>query len=623
MRRISLIFSFIYSLAFIVPHHINATIDQQQSIQNSMIQDLEVAKYNISVKYAPSDWKNESYGWDLESVFERGKNRILSENPKTSNEYQKIFSQFMASVRDYHVHPIYFSTSWSVFPIKIKGVNGRYFFTGLDIDLPLGEDELTLFSIDQSVLDMMIDNFKNVLIGDEIIAIDGQPVKELIEQLIDENFNGDRSPTGYAIAERNLFLRWGKFGHHVPSGNFKLTLQHESEKKPYTLTLPWIHIPEWIANQIQNIESNREASIINSDTLGLRELSQNPIAAINELLAKDFSVGLAKEMAPKSLAKMVSELKASLHGAKEPVEIEDARKKSFLPNLGKIIWESHFENEIYAYLYQHPSGKRVGYFYLSSFNASGGSADLLMDEILNAMKIFNNRADALIIDITDNTGGNMMFMYAVLSVLTDRPLKVPSHKELLIQEDVYRAAILYNSLKSYEMENNQPTEQQETLSGYPITKKVIKQIIGYASTIMQNWEAGKRLTEPLYLFGIDEIVPHPTVQFKKPIVVLTNEYNFSCADFFPAILQDNKRAKIFGKKTAGAGGYVKLYPLTSRFGVKGVTLTASIAYRLDGQPIENLGVTPDLPYDLTIRDVRHDYIDYVRQINLEVKKLIK
>ncbi len=215
MKKKSLVLNFIFALPFVLP--LNAAFDQQ--VQNSMIQDLEVAKYNISVKYAPADWKSEHFGWNLEKAYERSKERIWKENPKTSKEYQKIFSEFLASLQDYHVHPVYFSTSWSMFPIQVRGVNGQYFFTDLNSELILGADEATFLAIDQDLLDMISNNFKNVSIGDEIIAVDGQPIQELIEQLIDENFNGDRSPTGYALAQRNLFLRRGKLGQKVTFRN--------------------------------------------------------------------------------------------------------------------------------------------------------------------------------------------------------------------------------------------------------------------------------------------------------------------------------------------------------------------------------------------------------------------
>lgn len=592
--------------------------EEVSSIQRLMIQDLEVAKYNISVKYAPKAWKNEYCAWDLNEATEKARARILNEKPNTPRDYQKIFSQFMASMHDYHVHPIYVSTSWSMFPIQVRGVNGRYFFTQLNNDFTLGLEEAGFLSIDQSTLDMISNNFKGIALGDEILSVNGQPIREFLEQLIDENFYGDRSPTGYAIAERNLFLRLGKKGHEIPTGTFELTILHEGDKKPFTVTLPWIHVREWVSNHVLKDVYEKKAALAYSDS-SKNPKTQRPLETIDRLLAKDFSVDIAKDLAPRNLDHMIPDLKMELRTPKE--KSKDERVKGTLPPLGRIIWESNIDEGIYAYLYQHVSGHRIGYFYLASFDASGSEADTLIQELCKAVKVFNHRADALVVDITNNTGGNLMFMYAVLAILTDSPLKVPSHQELIIQEDVLKAAVLYTTLKNYEPAE-QESEEQETLSGYTVTTKLIEQVLNYASMIIQTWESGERLTDPLYLFGIDEVMPHPTTRFKKPIMVLTNEYNFSCADFFPAILQDNKRAVIFGKQTAGAGGYVKNYPLSSCFGVQGIRLTASIGYRLDGQPIENLGVSPDIPYELTLNDLKRNYVDYIRRLNLEIKKLI-
>lgn len=623
MRMYTLILSFLFILPFCSSFSVPSK-PKIESVETQMIQDLEAAKYSILIKYAPANWKNELFGWNLNKAFETAKARILKEKPKTSNEYQKIFTQFLASTKDYHVHPIYYSTSWSMFPMQVRGVNGHYYFTSIDAKMSLtGEEVFFIADFAEEELKLLAANFPGITPGDEIIAIDGKPVKKIIEQLIDENFNGDRSPTGYALAERNLFLHRGKLGQKVPKGTFEITLKHPGDIKTFTRKLPWVHVPEWIPNHIlknqASVESDFAANmVIDTSTL------ENTMYTVQKLIEKDFSVGIAKEMAPKSFSDMIKELKSSFSAAEQDnEENHDNREKGFLPPLGKVLWETDINNEIYAYLYLHPSGKKVGYLFLSTFDESGANADKIMDEIIDIMKRFNTSADALVFDITNNTGGNLTFMYAVLSVLTNKPLKVPSHSELLIQEDVLRAAVLYNMLSHVSPDDLNKSEKQETLSGYCFDAKVLKQILSYASNLMKVWESGDRMTEPHYLFGIDEVMPHPKVQFTKPIMVLTNEYNFSCADFFPAILQDNKRATIFGRKTAGAGGYVRGYPYLSRFGVKGFTLTASIAYRLNGDPLENIGVTPDNPYEITTNDLQKNYVDYVQKVNNTIHRMMK
>ncbi|MFI5344627.1 MAG: protease-like activity factor CPAF, partial [Chlamydiales bacterium] len=517
-------------------------------VQSAMIQDLEVAKYNMSIKYAPFEWKKELFGWDLENAFQKAKSRILNENPRTSKDYQKIFNQFLGSTQDYHVQTLYYSTAMSIFPMQVKGINGRYYFTDIASNFSLESDHLAFFNINSDEFEEMIESFRGIQLGDEIIAIDDRPIREVIEELIDENFNGDRTPTGYALAERNLFLHRGKLGQEVPTGKFQITFLKEGNTQSFNRTFQWLHVPEWIPNHLLKGQFEKEAALTAAH-LTNQNLSKDPIRTIDQLLGRDFSVAIAKEMTPPKLLSRIKEVRGAIRPL-ERSEEEDLREKGFLPPLGKILWESSKDKGIYAYLYRHPSKIKVGYLYLSSFNEVGEWAEEALNEIIAALKAFNRKgAEALVVDITDNIGGNMTYMYAVLSILTDRPLKVPYHRELLIQEDILKAVLIYNYLKDVDLdqyENDKSTGDPATLSGYPLTRKVIEQVLNYSSTIMQTWESGNRLTPPLYLIGIDEVMPHPRCRYKKPILLLTNEYNFSCADFFPAILQDNHRAKLFG-----------------------------------------------------------------------------
>ena len=78
-----------------------------------------------------------------------------------------------------------------------------------------------------------------------------------------------------------------------------------------------------------------------------------------------------------------------------------------------------------------------------------------------------------------------------------------------------------------------------------------------------------------------------------------------------------------GSRTAGAGGYVKEIKIPNSVGVKAFRTTASIAERLSGNPIENLGVTPDVTYEHTVDDLQSNYAPYVKAINTTILSLIK
>lgn len=599
---------------------------QGNSSQNAMIKELEVAKYNLSIKYAPAEWKQESLGWNVDEAFEKSKNRILIENPSTSKQYQKIFKEFLNSTKDYHVKSIFYSTEYSFFPLKVKGVNGRYFITGFDLSITLSGDEIS-FLCDTPNEEMFAD-MANIRVGDEVVTFDGMPIKEVIEKIIDEELGGDRSPTGYALAERTLFLRFGKYGHKVPSGTFQLGILHKGEKKSILCNLPWIYTPEWINDRV--LKGSGPKGSLNPFAKAKGKESKSGESLAN-MLSKDYSVGFAKDIVSFNTSKWVKEAKAFCNIKNSPDEEDDDdndfREKGFLPPLGKILWEIDQESEIYAYLYKNSAGQKIGYIYLPSFMYTGKMAELRIKEICQALEVFNSESAALVFDITNNPGGDLFFLYAVLSTLADKPLKLFTQREILIQEDVYRAASIYNSLKNDldEMDDaeTESKEPEGTLNGYLLNKSVCQHIIEYSQLIMKSWETGDKMTQPLFIYGISEIIPHPVANYSKPILVLTNELDFSCADLFPAILQDNKRVRIFGKKTAGAGGYVKGYGHASQFGISAYTLTGSIAYRLNGKPIENIGVTPDVPYELTQKDVREEYVDYINAVNVEVKSMLK
>ena len=110
--------------------------------------------------------------------------------------------------------------------------------------------------------------------------------------------------------------------------------------------------------------------------------------------------------------------------------------------------------------------------------------------------------------------------------------------------------------------------------------------------------------------------------YTKPILILINGRSISCGDLFAAILQDNKRATLFGTRTAGAGGAVFRHKFDNKFGIEFFTTTITHGERKNGDPIENLGVMPDIPYEITEEDIKSDYLPYANEINQAVKSLL-
>jgi len=77
-----------------------------------------------------------------------------------------------------------------------------------------------------------------------------------------------------------------------------------------------------------------------------------------------------------------------------------------------------------------------------------------------------------------------------------------------------------------------------------------------------------------------------------------------------------------GCNTAGAGGYVLSNSHYNTLGIRSYSFTGSIAERLNGKKMENLGVTPDITYNLTERDLESGHVDFANEIDKVINTVI-
>lgn len=286
-------------------------------------------------------------------------------------------------------------------------------------------------------------------------------------------------------------------------------------------------------------------------------------------------------------------------------EIDDSNpyaiggKRSFVPVLGKIVWELPkalaVQIPFSGCIYELDDGRRIGYVRVPHYEHDESAAKQFAKLIAH----FENETEALVIDQVNNPGGSMFHMYAILSCLTDRPLTLPKHQLSLNDDDKAMASNTIELAKAGE--------------ALPSDERPSPELVAYSRFVLSEIEAGRRrLTNPTYLFGVTEILPNQN-NYTKRLFVLINELDFSAAEFLAAILQDNKRATLFGCKTAGAGGCVRRLPDLpgqQEFGIDYIEITWTIAWRTNGQPIENFGVQPDVSYGITADDLQSGYSGY-------------
>lgn len=395
------------------------------------------------------------------------------------------------------------------------------------------------------------DSFDAIEKGDEILSIDGVPILDVIRKIARQKYGSARNKTHLSLAQNLLFWRHASLGIDCPSG--LCTLLCRRNDRFFLAEIPWEHTHETITIP----EYTRQA---------FNRLWINPLQWYKLQHEDDLEIS-----------------------------------KSQIPPLGGIVSD---ESGYYqAYIWEHPEGKNVGYLYLDSFLPPEDELEMRLDWLKLVLQTFKDTTEAVVIDITNNPGGSITYLYQILSYLADDPLITPWERETLTPRDV---ALLQG------LQDNPLSELLNATNSDPNFNS--NNISRYAEHLLDCWKRGLRLSDPHPILGIQKIYPSQEFNTRLPIVVLVNELSGSCGDLFAAILQDSRRATIFGTKTAGAGGAVSSWRLESPLGTHMIRLTTSMAIRPSLLAIENLGVTPDILQEITLRDLTNDYCDYKERL---------
>lgn len=530
--------------------------------KQKMIEEIGYIGSIYREHYAPKKWKESHLGWNLEAEVKEAQAKIQAAT--SMYESQLALVDFLNSTSDYHVFFSFYSTGRSVLPFQVKTVEGKTIIVFINREkLPETTFPFT--------------------VGDELVAMDGVAVSETLKGL--ERLVGPNVPeTDLALADLYLTARIGNAGAVVPTGPVSLTILRTKETKPVTHQLVWDHTPEMIKysnSQLMNLKNT------DSESNSKKKIKLN-IPKMQSRNAKHF------ETADNNWGL--------------------GTRKSMLPDLGKRIWESEKENEFDAYIYKNEQGKLIGVVRIPSYSPENDDVEKAIKDFTLVMKKMNDLVDGLVIDQLNNPGGYVFYLYAMASHFTDTSISTPKHRMSISAYDVQDAVTTLKDLSA--IKNNEQAIEKlgERVNGYPNSYQMVVNIREYCRFIIDQWNAGKKLTDAFYLWGVDRINAHPEVQFTKPVVLLVNELDFSGGDFFPSIMQDNKRVTVVGTRTAGAGGYVLQANFPNSFGLEMLSFTGSIAERVDLNPIENLGVTPDISLKLTVEDLREDFKNYLKTV---------
>lgn len=571
------------------------SVENQQILKNKMINDLNIIRNTLEVKYAPAEWKRQFACWNLDHEAEIATARILSSENITITTYQRIVKDFLKSTKDYHVGIHFYSTASAFLPFRLQSSKDRYFVTWVDSS-----------------------NAHGLAIGDEILTFDNKPIHEAVTELKKRELGNPDSPTDQAFAELFFTARLGELGHEIPNGNVTVVAKRANSTKTTQYRFKWDYTPESVSSPIPMLTACKP---LPNKKLKKQPLNNTPNAlshiANHPYFHKNMSVALYEPIH----AAFEKHYRSAPKEADQEAEILGARR-SMIPRLGQVIWEAPLEHHLHAYIFKNANTQKlIGYIRIPEY--MGGTP--CAEEFAEVINLFQRRTEALVIDQLNNPGGELFYMYALLSMLNPTSLNLPTQRLTITQQDVFNSLEILTAFD--EIENGEFVGLQagigETISGYPLDENLVDSMKKHFEFIVKEWDEGRCFTNPTHVYGIKTLHPHPKACYTKPILVLVNALDFSCGDFLPAILQDNQRATIFGTKTAGAGGILLSHSHPNRFGIANYTFTGSIAEREDKAPIENLGVTPDIVYEMTERDFQSNYAGYVSAVNQALESLIK
>jgi hypothetical protein len=538
------------------------SVQAATELQKKMVNYVDSMAGIYDSMYAPALWKKEFTNWSLDSEVDKAKQKILAKEDIKLSDFHTIINDFILSMKDFHVSVRFHATEKASLPFMVRGTEGRYFIVYID------REKLPKASFPFEI-------------GDELIKMNDKNVSDIINKL-KAQLGGNTEVTDQALAEMSLTSRSAAKANDVPQGPVMLTFKKDDKEKTHQLI--WEHKKELILR----------------DTLRRKNNEKDNLASKIEMqMTSQIALDFAKE-------------------AKATNKFAIGARTSYLPTLGTKIWESDKDNHFDAYIYMNDAKELIGYVRIPKYGA-GEKESKLFKEIIKRME---KTTDKLVIDQLNNPGGSVFYLYSLVSMLSPKAMATPKHYMAINQADIVESHKMLEELKEITtLEELKKAFGGETVGGYPVTMTFAEFVKAYLQFKIDEWNKGKKLTTPYHLWGVDMINPHPEIQYTKPILLLVNELDFSGGDFFPAIMQDNKRATIMGVRTAGAGGYVIGVDIANQLGVGGFRYTGSLADRVDNTPIENLGVKPEIDYSLTIEDYTKGFKKFKEAINSEVKKL--
>ena len=547
-----------------------------QMTADQKVGDFQSMAALYAKRYAPYEWKKQSFGFDL---FQTGPWLDRVRASKDDIEFFEIAAEYVASLHDTH----------SSFTSPYRMV------ADLGIVVDIYDGKLLIEGINRSLLPVAQFPFQ---VGDEVVTVDGKTMDEWITVFSKSRQWGSPRTTRRYLADAVTFRPTSVYPRALDLGDSAAVVVRRNAGNMETYTIPWTKTG-YTGKVIGRVPSPQVKQLA---------VGQSPdyMALLNQMRnwkMSDDDPLLSGETVDEQTGETVNRRYLLGIGSRAPVF---ALPTGFTQRLGTGAGDFHFSGTFTS------GTSRIGYLRVPAFSTNTTSLRELAQEIA----FFQANTDGLIVDVMRNGGGDC-YMLNLASYL------IPTPGFYFFGEELRPT---YSLVASYQ-------NALDSAKRGRAEQWVIDLYTAYLGAIETAYKENRGRTGRIPACSLT-LENNPATDSKgallaytKPLVILVDEFSISAADIFPAMMQDNKRGVVVGMRTSGGGGSISGWPLfyseasfsnTNSLVVRNAPVSAP---NLPSAPyVENFGTIPDIELDYMTRDNLVNrgktFVDQVTQIML-------
>lgn len=514
-----------------------------------------------AAEYAPYDWKKQLLGFDAFKI-QPWLDRVAKTT--TDLDFYEICVEYVASLKDTHDRFSLPSDYFAYLGFSVDIYDGAALVEGVSrTQLPARDFPFTT--------------------GDELVSVDGKSVQQLLADFSKYAW-GANPIANKRYAALFLTQRPQSLMPHAPDvGDTATVVIKRQNGNMETYTVPVVKTGTPLA--VGPVPSPKRAAPGRFAANGPQSGSDEPgyMRGLNELSWS----GVINE--PQSLLNPQDGLLGL--GSRSPVFVNVLPAFAFTRRLGGAAGDFYYSGTFKR------DELTIGYIRIPNY--APASQALQLQNLEKELAYMSANTDGLIIDEMRNTGGNLCFGEEVVRRLVPYQFTATGFQV---------RAVWWRLLGFYQNMINAKANGASTdvITRYENIYKEIS-AANAAGRIVTN-------TVPLCSSSLQRDPPIDStgavISYKKPIMMLVDEFSLSTGDSVPGMFQDSGRGILFGQRTMGAGGNNTSWEAGAfTEGITGMTIGLQVRKRPVATPdypytaySENVGIRPEIIDDYMTKD---------------------